>query len=217
MRIECSLQSIYQSHPPCLASPGRGSLTYDRGAKHRIARVRFKNWDINSLSRQLFAALHLHAIALFWARVLAVVDLPSAFRLPLFELVRSSYALEKSPFCIRKSSYPKCIGFTWISPALRILSVVLFNDVDWEEFIFCAVSFRCRSPWCSLKPVLLRVDHHQVLEHIVWHSHVLQDQEIWDMLPSVLRSVVQLWASLAKLCVVAEVAPGRSCWASQGW
>ena len=32
----------FQSHPPCPASPGRGSFTYDRGAEHRIARVRFK-------------------------------------------------------------------------------------------------------------------------------------------------------------------------------
>ena len=82
VHMKCSPQPICQSHPPCPASPGRGSLTYDRGAEHRIARVRFKNWDINSPSRQLFSALHLHAIARFWVRVLAVVDLPSAFRLP---------------------------------------------------------------------------------------------------------------------------------------
>ena len=85
----CQLWFAFQSHPPCPASPGRGSFTYDRGAEHRIARVRVKNWNLKSLSRQLFASLHLHAIVLFRVRVLAVVDLPSAFRLPHSELIRS--------------------------------------------------------------------------------------------------------------------------------
>ena len=80
----------YNHTPHARRPPGRGSLTYDRGAEHRIARVRVKNWNLKSLSRQLIASLHLHAIVLFRVRVLAVVDLPSAFRLPIFELIRRS-------------------------------------------------------------------------------------------------------------------------------
>ena len=84
--VQCELNvhcSLYTNHTPHAWRPQVAVALPTTGAPSTGSRVRFKNWDINSLSRQLFAALHLHAIALFWARVLAVVDLPSAFRLPL--------------------------------------------------------------------------------------------------------------------------------------
>ena len=122
--------------------------------------------------------------------VLTVVDIPPVFRAP-FELRRickvsylGSYALEIFIPCIRKTSYPESIGFIWISPALRILSIVLFNGVGHDDFILCAVSFASRTPAHSKKPVLLWVVRHQLLERTLLRSHVRQDQVTWGMPPS---------------------------------
>ena len=99
--------------------------------------------------------------------------MPPAFHAPS-ELRRickvfylGSYALQNMFPCIRKASHPECIGFIRISPALRILSVVLFIDIGQEDFIFCAASSWHRTPSCLPKHVLLWVVRHQELECVL--------------------------------------------------
>ena len=220
--IGCHPCTTFQSYPPCPVLPDHGDVHWP-GHRAQKQASDWNNWNGCMPSSTANLALYVAKKKLVsrWSTLLEDCVLPDGDARTGFHALTELDPRFIRPLnvfsCIRKSSCPECMRLIWISPALRILSQDLFIDIDLEEFIFCAASCQCRSPWCSLKPVLLRVDHHQVLERIVWHFHVLQDQEIWDMLPSVLRSVVQLWAFLAKLCVVAEVAPGRSCWASRGW
>ena len=116
-------RSLYATHTPHARRPLVAVALPTTGAPSTGSRV----WDQKlgykfALSRQLLASLHLHAIVLFRVCVLAVVDLPSAFSLPPFWINSQFLSPWKLSCCIRRSSYPKCIGLIWISPALRLLS-----------------------------------------------------------------------------------------------